>query len=488
MGFFQDALKSSYGDEKPAFFWWYPHGTSAKEKKLLTKIDFFILTYCCLGYFAKWLDQANLSNAYVSGMKEDLNMLGNEYNLANTLLNVGSILGGIPSNLLITWVPPRYVLPACEIAWGLITLGTFKITSVKQLYVLRFFLGVLEGTSFVGIQYVLGSWYKRTELGKRTAIFANSAYVGTAFGGYIFSAVLATMNGYRGVAAWRWAFVIDGIITIVIGIYGLAFFPDTPEKTTAFYLSQEERQRCVERLVEEDRQPVGSFSWNVVTRIFTSWQFYVLTILWCFWETTVGKVGNTVFQLFLKYDTKHKWSLYDINNIPTAINGFNIIMVMLAAACFNLSIQLFGTICLVAWKIPLGLHIVAYLFAACDGPLSPLYMAWANILCGQDKQVRAMTLAIMNAFGNATTTIIQQFAYPVTSAPEYRVGFRTSLGLVCGMVCWVFVVRYCEWRTQRGKLVLDGEDAVTYIQEEVGGGVVGDKTGRAAITGVKSDL
>jgi len=28
---------------------WYPHGTPAKEKKLLTKIDFFILTYCCLG-------------------------------------------------------------------------------------------------------------------------------------------------------------------------------------------------------------------------------------------------------------------------------------------------------------------------------------------------------------------------------------------------------------------------------------------------------
>lgn len=78
---------------------------------------------------------------------------------------------------------------------------------------LRFFLGLLEGTSFVGIQYVLGSWYKSTEIGKRTAIFANSAYVGTAFGGYIFSGVLAGMDGYQGVAAWRWAFAVDGIIT-----------------------------------------------------------------------------------------------------------------------------------------------------------------------------------------------------------------------------------------------------------------------------------
>jgi ACS family pantothenate transporter-like MFS transporter len=420
-------------------------------------------------YFAKWLDQANLSNAYVSGMKEDLSMYGNEFTLATTLMNIGSILGGIPSNLLITWIPPRYVLPGCEIAWGLITVGTYAVKTPKQLYYLRFFLGLLEGTSFVGIQYVLGSWYKATEIGKRTAIFSCSAYVGTAFGGYIFSGVLAGMNGYKGMPAWRWAFVVDGIITIVIGLYGLAFFPDTPEKTTAFYLSPAERERCVERLAEEDRAPVGSFSWGVLKRIVTSWQFYVLTVLWMFWQTTVGKVGNTAFQLFLKNDPDRKWTLYDINNIPTAINGFNVVMVMLVniwadatgrrlpAAMFNLALQMFGTACLVAWKIPLGLHFLAYLLAACDGPLSPLYMAWANLLCGKDKQVRAMTLAMMNAFGNATTTIIQQFAYPVLDAPEYKIGFRTSLGLICGMVGWVFVVRYCEMRVQRSKSEVTGQ-------------------------------
>lgn len=63
MGFVQDAFKSSYGSEKPKFFWWYPEGTPAKERKLLTKIDFFILTYCCLGYFAKWLDRKQSPSA-----------------------------------------------------------------------------------------------------------------------------------------------------------------------------------------------------------------------------------------------------------------------------------------------------------------------------------------------------------------------------------------------------------------------------------------
>ena len=57
-------------------------------------------------------------------MKEDLDMYGNEFNLATTLFNIGAILGGIPSNLLITYVPPRYILPGCELLWGIITIFT----------------------------------------------------------------------------------------------------------------------------------------------------------------------------------------------------------------------------------------------------------------------------------------------------------------------------------------------------------------------------
>lgn len=127
--------------------------------------------------------------------------------------------------MLILWIPPRYVLPGCKIAWGLITVVTYAVKTPKQLCYLRFFLELLEGTSFVGIQYVLGSWYKATEIGKRIAIFSCAAYAGTDFGGYIFLGVLAGMNGYKGLPAWRWAFVVDGVITIVISLYGLAFFP-----------------------------------------------------------------------------------------------------------------------------------------------------------------------------------------------------------------------------------------------------------------------
>jgi ACS family pantothenate transporter-like MFS transporter len=72
------------------------------ERKLLLKIDWCILSYCCLmvrllslfhenssranlpphlQYFTNYLDRSNVNNAYVSGMKEELHMVGNQFNV-----------------------------------------------------------------------------------------------------------------------------------------------------------------------------------------------------------------------------------------------------------------------------------------------------------------------------------------------------------------------------------------------------------------------
>jgi ACS family pantothenate transporter-like MFS transporter len=59
------------------------------ERKLVQKLDFFILTFCCLMYFLNYLDRTNLNNAYVSGMREELDFKGNQLNQINTVFTVG---------------------------------------------------------------------------------------------------------------------------------------------------------------------------------------------------------------------------------------------------------------------------------------------------------------------------------------------------------------------------------------------------------------
>lgn len=77
-------------------FFWDTFDKSPEERKFLFKLDAVILTFASLGYFIKYLDQVNVTNAYVSGMKEDLGLYGNELNYMTTVWTVGYVVGEIP--------------------------------------------------------------------------------------------------------------------------------------------------------------------------------------------------------------------------------------------------------------------------------------------------------------------------------------------------------------------------------------------------------
>ena len=47
---------------------WDTLDKSPEERKFLFKLDAAVLTFASLGYFIKYLDQSNISNAFVSGM------------------------------------------------------------------------------------------------------------------------------------------------------------------------------------------------------------------------------------------------------------------------------------------------------------------------------------------------------------------------------------------------------------------------------------
>lgn len=60
-------------------FSWFNKNDSREEKILITKIDIIVCFYSLAMYWVKYLDQTNINNAYVSGMKEELNMTGNDF-------------------------------------------------------------------------------------------------------------------------------------------------------------------------------------------------------------------------------------------------------------------------------------------------------------------------------------------------------------------------------------------------------------------------
>ena len=73
---------------------------------------------------------------------------------------------------------------------------------------LRVILGTLEAGFFPGCAYLLSTWYPRYELQKRNAVFYLIGSVASAFAG-ILAYGLMQMAGTRGLAGWRWIFIVS---------------------------------------------------------------------------------------------------------------------------------------------------------------------------------------------------------------------------------------------------------------------------------------
>lgn len=116
--------------------------------------------------------RTNLSNAYVTGMKEDVGFVGNDLTLVNSCFTAGYVVGQWPSAVILASgrIPPRVWFPFCVFAWGLCTLGLAFVTNPSQVMGIRFTMALFEASTFSGSHYILGSWYKDAELGKRTAV------------------------------------------------------------------------------------------------------------------------------------------------------------------------------------------------------------------------------------------------------------------------------------------------------------------------------
>lgn len=165
-------------------------------------------------FIKKQLDRSNLSNAYVSGMEEDLGFVGNQLNIINTCFTVGYVIGQIPANLSLHYVKPRYFFPACMVVWAGLTMVTASAQKPQSIMAIRFFQGIAEATTFVGTHYILGSWYTERELGKRSGIFTASGLAGTMIGGFIQTGIHSSLDGRNGLRGWRWLFIIDGIVSL----------------------------------------------------------------------------------------------------------------------------------------------------------------------------------------------------------------------------------------------------------------------------------
>ncbi|WKT51781.1 MFS transporter superfamily [Fusarium oxysporum f. sp. vasinfectum] len=218
------------------------------EARLRRKIDWMIVPTVCLLYLFCFIDRANIGNARLAGLEEDLGLTGNDYNLVLSVFYISYIVFEIPANLLCKYMGPGWFIPLTSLGFGLCSIFTAFVSNVHQICGVRFVLGIFEAGMLPGIAYYMSRWYRRSELTFRLSLYIVMAPLAGAFGGLLASAILKLPNFGR-FTSWEMIFAIEGIITVGLSIISFATLTDRPQ--SAAWLTEEEKALALNRIKAE---------------------------------------------------------------------------------------------------------------------------------------------------------------------------------------------------------------------------------------------
>jgi MFS family permease len=200
-------------------------------------------------------------------MNEDLSLSGTEYSWCATVFFFTYCLFEIPSNLLLKRFRPSVWLPSIMIAWGTVMTLMGLVQDYHGLLIARVFLGVAEAGLYPGVAYYLTTWYVREELAFRQGLFFSAASMAGAFSGLLAYAI-AQMDGVGGYAGWRWIFILEGLLTVVVAVAAFFLLYDFPD--TAKFLTTEEKAWVIHRLKYQGSKLSGR---NVAESDHFQWKY-----------------------------------------------------------------------------------------------------------------------------------------------------------------------------------------------------------------------
>ncbi len=220
-------------------------------------------------------------------------MTNSEYNMSLTIFFISYSIFEPLTNILLKRLRPSVFIPVIMLLWGICMTLMGIVTNFAGLAAARWFLGLTEAGLFPGVNYYLSCWYKRSEFGVRAAIFFSAAAVAGSFGGLL-AAAIAQMDGVGGRAGWAWIFILEGLVTILVGIVSFWVVQDFPDE--AKFLSAEDRRRVVRRL-KEDKQSSAEheeFKMSYFWASVKDWKTYTGMMIY------MGAVGSLyAFSLFV---------------------------------------------------------------------------------------------------------------------------------------------------------------------------------------------
>ncbi|KFX98370.1 hypothetical protein O988_04370 [Pseudogymnoascus sp. VKM F-3808] len=265
--------------------------THREERSVRRKIDFRILLWVLIMFFALNIDRGNLSLAIAGNLLDDLKLSTNDYNNAQNMYRVGFIIAEIPSQLVGKKLGPDRWIPVQIIIWSICAGGQFFMQSRAGFFACRFFIGLFMGGFIPDSILYISYYYTSTEMPLRLSLFWFTDYMSGVIASFIAYGVLH-MNNVAGREAWRWLFLIEALISIVIGFLSFFFLVPGPTQTKSRlfpngYFTEREERIITNKVLRDDPSKSGMHNRQAITpkmlwqslSDYDMWPIYAIGIL-----------------------------------------------------------------------------------------------------------------------------------------------------------------------------------------------------------------
>ncbi|KAI0756304.1 MFS general substrate transporter [Daedaleopsis nitida] len=421
--------------------------TWREENRIVRKIDFKVMIWAFLMFFSLDLDRSNISQANTDNFLDDLGMNTDDFNLGNTLFKLCFLIAELPSQLISKRVGPDVWVPSQMVLWSLVSLSQFWIKNRTTFLATRCLLGFMQGGFIPDMVLYLSYFYTKSELPLRLAWFWASNYVAEIVSALTASVILR-LRGVGGYAGWRYLFLIEGCLTLFIGVVSFFMMPPSPTQTKAWFrpkgwFTEREEVIMVNRVIRDD--PTKSDMHNregltikAIAKVFMDWRMWPVYILGLLHMVPV-QPPQTYLTLILR-NLGYTTTQTNLLSVPSKVIG----LFTLLTFCYLSEIidsRVGATVLLQIWALPL--LVALYNFTEQTSPwvyfvvvtlitgfpyIHPVQVAWASTN-SYSVGTRTVSASIYNMCYQADGMISANI-YRNDDKPLYKRGNR-ALIIIC---------------------------------------------------------
>lgn len=338
----------------------------------------------------------------------------------------------------------------------------------------------VEAAYYPGVLATLSAWYVRKEMSLRTGIFYCGSMLSGAFSGLIAAGIVDSMDGSRGLRAWRWLFLIEGSATVVIAFAAYFVLPNFPANTP--WLTDQERQLAMYRLevdaageadwVSSDREPL----WAGFKMIMTDPKNWILVAVVygagssisinSFFPTVVASFGRSKVQTLLltappyllaclvcaavswHADRTNERYWHTVGPLATAMVGL-----IVACAASGIGPRYFGAMIMLP-GIYTGFNMA---------------MVWTANTNNRPPAKRAAAVAFNNAL-SGVSGVYSSYLYPNNAGPRFVLAFSVNAGMALVAIVASTVLRFVLRRENRRLEMREREEERAGRENVVGTG------------------